>query len=119
MQSEDIRCEEIRRLSDRLDKLESQNRWLKRTLLVLLAVPLLVASLGAAAMRAADDEVVTKLLIITDGDRNRIAMGVNEDGLTFINVFIRFLIPLATDECPRVRLHIRGLQGTDRDLLSV
>jgi hypothetical protein len=75
--------EEIRRLGERLDGLERQNRRLKW---LLLLMPLFFLAMGAAA-RLAEDTVIARRVVITDGERNRIALGVNDAGHTFINVW--------------------------------
>ena len=76
--------EQIRQLSERLDKIEHQNFRLKSGLLLMV---LLMVSVGATKLNKDDDVVATRTLIIHDGERNRIAMGVNDDGKTFINAW--------------------------------
>ena len=82
--------EEIRRISERLDRLERQNRWLKAAL-AFVAAPLLVVSLGAASRMADDvtaDNVITKGLHIKGEKGNRIFLGVNpETNNAVINVW--------------------------------
>ncbi|MBC7819168.1 MAG: hypothetical protein IAG10_19940 [Planctomycetaceae bacterium] len=74
-----MQSEEIRRLSERLDKIEWQNRWLR---IFLLAFPLLVVTIGAARIEEDEvvaDAVITKGIHISHEGKKRIFLGVNPD----------------------------------------